>query len=132
MSAFTEKRLTAAEKRLAVAAWVLVPAVRLAVAVLPFRFVHRLAVRTPRRSRSALSPERIARAVHAVAQRLRGTTCLTEVLAAAYLCSRYGHAATLRLGVGRSEAGIAAHAWLESEGRAILGEPEPGTFVALG
>jgi hypothetical protein len=125
MSALTEKRLTAA-------AWIVVPAVRLAVAILPYRFVHRLAGRAPSRSPSEISSERIARAVHDVAQRLPGTTCLTEVLAAAYLCSRYGHAATPRLGIGRSEAGITAHAWLESEGRAILGEPEPGTFVALG
>ena len=125
MNAFTEKRLT-------VAAWIVVPAVRLAVAVLPFRFLHRLAARTPRRSRSAIPPDRIARAVNDVAQRLPGTTCLPQVLAAAYLCSRYGHTATLRLGVGESEGRLTAHAWLESEGRAILGEPEPGTFIALG
>jgi hypothetical protein len=121
-----------AEKRLTAIAWIVVPAVRLAVAVLPFRCAHRLAVRAPRGSRSAISPDRIARAVHDVAQRLPGTTCLPEVLAAAYLCSHYGHAATLCLGVGRTGGGIAAHAWLESQGRPILGEPEPGTFVALG
>lgn len=119
-----------AEKRLAVAAWVVVPVVRIAVAMLPFRFVYRFAARAPR-GLSLLSPDRIAFAVNHVARRLPGTTCLTEVLAAAYLCSRYGHAATPRLGVGRSAAGITAHAWLESEGRAILGEPEPGTFVGL-
>lgn len=123
---------TFAERRLAGAAWVVVPVVRLALAVLPFRFVHRVAGHTTRRARSAFSPERIARAVQEVAQRLPGTTCLTEVLAAAYLCSRYGHEATPRLGVGRSGGRIAAHAWLECNGRAILGEPEPGTFVALG
>jgi hypothetical protein len=113
------------------AAWLVVPAVRIALAVLPFRFVHRLAARAPRRTRPANSPHRIARAVNDVAQRLPGTTCLAQVIAAAYLCSRYGHTATLRLGVGESEGRITAHAWLESEGRAILGEPEPGTFVAL-
>ncbi len=110
----------------------MVPVVRLAVAILPFRFVHRLAERTPRRTQSTISPDRIAHAVNEVAQRLPGTTCLPQVLAAAYLCSRYGHTATFRLGVGESEGRVTAHAWLESEGRPILGEPEPGTFVALG
>jgi hypothetical protein len=121
-----------AEKRLAVAAWLVVSTVRLGLAILPFRFVHRLAGRAPRRTRAAISPDRIARAVNDVAQRLPGTTCLPQVLAAAYLCSRYGHTATFRLGVGESEGRITAHAWLESDGRPILGEPEPGTFVALG
>jgi hypothetical protein len=125
MSAFAEKRLT-------IAAWIVVPAVRVAVACLPFRLVQHAAVRPARRSRSPLSPDRIARAVNDAARRLPGTTCLTEVMAAAYLCSRYGHTVTPRLGVGRSDSGIAAHAWLESEGRVILGEPEPGTFAALG
>jgi hypothetical protein len=121
-----------AETRLALAAWMVVPAVRIAVAVLPFRFVHRLGTRTSGHAPSAaIAPDQIARAVHDVARRLPATTCLTEVIAAAYLSARYGHPVAVRLGVGKSEGRVIAHAWLESEGRPILGEPEPGTFVAL-
>lgn len=120
--------------RLLLEALLVVPLARIAVAILPFRVVHR-AVETAMRRRGKASDvprERIAAAVARVARRVPGASCLTQVVAAALLSARYGHAATLRLGVTRQEDRVAAHAWLESEGRVILGEPEPGTFVILG
>ena len=104
---------------------------RAALTLLPFRAVHRFVLTRPRREHPNVSREEIARAVMSAARRVPHATCLTQVLAASLLCARHGHAAELRLGVTKSNGRLAAHAWLESEGRAIFGEPEPGTFIAL-
>jgi hypothetical protein len=121
---------------LAEAAFV-VPIVRIALTILPFRFVHRgvaAATRFLRRPASAASrkQERITWAVVVVAARVPGASCLTQALAATLLLVRHGHEATLRVGVAKNDDGtLRAHAWLESDGQAILGEPTPGVFVPL-
>lgn len=104
---------------------------RAALTLLPFRAVHRFVLTRARRAQSNVPRDEIARAVMQASQRVPRATCLTQVLAAALLCARHGHATELRLGVMKANGGLAAHAWLESEGRAVFGEPEPGTFVAL-
>ncbi|HEY0160901.1 MAG TPA: lasso peptide biosynthesis B2 protein [Thermoanaerobaculia bacterium] len=120
--------------RLLLEALLVVPLARVAVALLPFRVVHRMVDAAMRRrgKASQVPRERIAATVARVARGVPGASCLTQVVAAALLSARYGHEATLRLGVTRQDDRVAAHAWLESEGRVILGEPEPGTFVMLG
>lgn len=112
-------------------AMVAVVLMRAALTLLPFRIVHRFVRTRTRRAQSHVSRDDIARAVMQASRRVPRATCLTQVLAAALLCARHGHATELRLGVMKSSGGLAAHAWLESEGRAIFGEPEPGTFIAL-
>jgi hypothetical protein len=104
---------------------------RAALTLLPFRIVHRFVATRPARASRSSSREEIALAVTTVAQRVPRATCLTQVLAAALLCARHGHPTELRLGVATTNGHLAAHAWLESEGRAVFGEPEPGTFVAM-
>jgi hypothetical protein len=114
---------------------VVVPAARLALSLLPFRLVHRALAAATRRSlrrprREMRSPERITWAVQAVAARVPRASCLTQALAATLLLALHGQSATLRVGVARSDDGtLRAHAWLESHGRAILGEPAPGAFI---
>lgn len=98
------------------------------VRVLPFRIARRVRFL---RSRSAMEPAFLVRAVQAIARRTPGTTCLTRVLAGSILFHRYGHHANVRLGVARDDGKLAAHAWLESNGRAVMEEPEEGSFVAL-
>jgi hypothetical protein len=120
--------------RVTLEALLVVPLVRVAIAVLPFRMVHRAVDAAQRRRRATpdVPQERIAAAVASVSRRVPGATCLTQVVAAALLSARHGHPAALRLGVAKSEGRVVAHAWLENEGRVVLGEPEPGLFVALG
>lgn len=129
---------SAVERRLVLQALVVVPAVRLALWVLPFRFVRsyveRASARLPARGglKPAVPAERVVRAVSAVSARVPRATCLTQALAASLLLPRYGHDATLRVGVAKGEGGrLRAHAWLESGGATILGEPEPGAFQPL-
>jgi hypothetical protein len=123
------------QRALLAEALLVVPLVRVALSLLPFRIVHRgiaAATRKLHRSTSSTSrtPERITWAVTTVAARVPRASCLTQALAATLLLVRYGHAATLRLGVAKEDDGtLRAHAWLESDGRAILGEPAPGAFI---
>ena len=123
---------SAVERRLVLQALIVVPAVRLALWVLPFRLVHRFVRDRHVSDRMTLSADRVVRAVAAVSARVPRATCLTQALAASLLLPRYGHDATLRVGVAKDEAGrLRAHAWLESGGATILGEPEPGAFQPL-
>jgi hypothetical protein len=125
---------TAIEQRLVAKALVIVPLIRIALWLVPFRFVHRATGALLRRGRgsSSLRVERIVWAVTAVTRRVPSATCLTQALAAAVLLPRYGHEATLRVGVAKREGGrLHAHAWVESGGAAVLGEPAPGEFRAL-
>ena len=127
-------RLDASDRLLLAEAALVVPIVRLALTILPFRFVHRgvaAATRSLRRSApTARAQERITWAVMVVAARVPAASCLTQALAATLLLVRHGHEATLRVGVAKNDDGtLRAHAWLESAGKAILGEPAPGVFV---
>jgi Transglutaminase-like superfamily len=95
------------------------------VRVLPLRAAQN--VRVPRSRRDVAAGE-IARVCAAVARRVPAS-CLVQAVAAAMLFRRYGHDAQLRLGVAHRDGALAAHAWLESEGRTVYGEA--GEFVAL-
>jgi hypothetical protein len=127
--------LDAADRRLLAESLFIVPMTRLALWLLPFRHVHRGLAAATRRSlrrprREPRSPERITWAVQAVAARVPRASCLTQALAATLLLARHGQSATLRVGVAKNDDGtLRAHAWLESHGRAILGEPAPGAFI---
>jgi hypothetical protein len=48
-------------------------------------------------------------------------TCLRKALVLAWLLARRGVGTTLRIGVARSNRTLSAHAWLEWQGRVLLG-----------
>jgi hypothetical protein len=132
-------RLAAAERRLLANALVLVAAMRLALWLLPFRAVRSLvAAWSKRGSNGAPDPAvaaRIAWAVTVSSRYVPGATCLTQALAAKLLLRRNRQPAVVRIGVARSEAGkFEAHAWVESDGKIIVGGPEARLerYVSLG
>ena len=50
-------------------------------------------------------------------------TCLPQALAGYIVCTRHGYAPELRVGVARGpQAELQAHAWLEFDGKVILGD----------
>ena len=110
-------------------ALLVVPAIRLALWLLPFRVVLAFVERRRAAADGNVSMERVLRAIHAVARRVPRATCLTRALAAMFLLARHGHGATLRLGVAKEDGRVSAHAWLESEGRMIM--DGAGVFVVL-
>jgi len=77
-------------------------------------------------------PARVEHAVERAARLLPGTHCLPQALAGRILLARRGIPCDLRIGVaGRGEEGLSAHAWLEMDGRAILGARAGQTFTPL-
>lgn len=59
------------------------------------------------------------------------TTCLKEALALSWLLSQQGIATTLRIGVAHQHGNLAAHAWLEHNGRIILGKADADAYTPL-
>ena len=121
-------RLDAGDRRLLIESGVALTAIKLGLWLLPFRVLRRLlakvAVRTTRTSR--YEPKVVKKVIWAV--NLTGAhiplfrNCLNRALAAQALLNRRGQPVTLRIGVGRGEEGeFRAHAWIESEGRVVLG-----------
>jgi hypothetical protein len=81
----------------------------------------------PRSSSLTGTPARIVWALQALSRRLPGkNTCLVQALAAQAMLRRRGYASELRIGVsGRGPTGaIKAHAWVECDGRVVLGQLE--------
>jgi len=105
----------------------LVVAVRLALWLLPssivVRLVRRLSVdRRVDRATPLIGLTTIVWAVEAVSARVPRATCLTQAISAKLLLRWSGLRSELCLGVACSAAGVLrAHAWLEREGRTIIG-----------
>jgi hypothetical protein len=116
------------ERLLLVEALAVVVAVRLGLWLLPFqklRSLVRAAGRCPVDSHSAnvLPVERIAWTVRAVGDFVPGATCLTQALAGQIMLARRSQPARLHIGVAKgSEEKLSAHAWLECDGRIVLGD----------
>src|SRR5690606_14437510 len=87
------------------------------------RIVNGLVERRLRRGQSEeVAVERIGWAVGKAAHHVPNATCLTQALAAQLLLARYRHESRLCIGVARDgERGFEAHAWIEAEGRVVVG-----------
>lgn len=87
--------------------------------------------RPDRRSTSPV-PERTAWAVHVASRGVPGSTCLSRALALQWLLARHGYRSRLRLGVARPDRSVlAAHAWVELDGRVLIGDDDLERFVRL-
>src|SRR2546430_16588052 len=103
------------ERRVLVAAVLLVVAARLSLRLCPYRVVWRLAARLARPTARPRAPAAvIALAVAAAGRRVPGgRNCLAQALPAHVLLGRHGHPTRLRLGVARGAAGgFAAPPWV--------------------
>lgn len=98
--------------------------VRLGLLLFPFRWFYQRPARQPAAfQRPPFPAPRIAAAVETAGRCVPGATCLVQALAGRHLLARYGYPSTLRLGVarGREKDTLLAHAWLEWQGRVLLG-----------
>ncbi len=123
------RRWSAAERRLLFEAWRWLLEVRLALWVMPFRSAHqrydveRVAARRGGRILAAAEPEAVATAIRRARRLVPAGTCLPQAMAARALLARRGIGSDLRIGVGKDARGrLQAHAWVEIEGRIIIGE----------
>jgi len=114
--------LSRRRRALLVGALALTALARAGFAVTSYRRTARLFDRVPSRSSAAATPEDVRWAVRCTAAQVPGATCLVKGLVAHALCRRHGHPAELYVGVEREREGFAAHSWVESDGRVIVGD----------
>jgi hypothetical protein len=127
----------AADQALLASSLILVPAIRTGLWVFPVRIVVRiLAWLVPRRRAVTMDPslaDRVVRAVTRASRVVPGATCLTQALAAQVLLERHGRPTRLHIGVfrdGRQQV-VRGHAWVESEGKVVVGGRDLSTYVPL-
>jgi hypothetical protein len=120
----------------------LLGAIKLGTRLLPFRILQSLvtqaagmqAMRKRLRTDRA-SADMVAWAVETASRYTpRAKGCLIKAFAAQVLLNRRGHPALLHIGVAREEQGqFRAHAWVESEGKVVIGGAglEPFTPLAV-
>ncbi len=106
--------------------------------LLPFQTLRRLLNRVARipvglRKEDQAPTESVVWAVETAGRHLHGgKTCLTQALAAQMLLSRRGRPAMLHIGAVKDEEGkFLAHAWVESEGRVVIGGHEFERYTRL-
>jgi hypothetical protein len=130
-------RLPWREQKLVAAAALALPAIRIGLMALPFATVRGIVSRRYRRlddEPSRPSLERVTWAIEVASRYVPGSSnCLVRALASEYILGRLGYPCELKIGVAKSGAGeFAAHAWLESEGRVVIGEFELDRYTTLG
>ncbi len=86
---------------------------------------------TPAVSPATVDVEQIVWACRAAAQRMPFATCLSSALALQHLLARSGHASELHIGVADDAREFQAHAWLEREGRILIGEQDHDRYSRL-
>ena len=129
--------LTSSDRRLLVGTALLLGTIRLGLRLLPFRTVRRVVVRLARGPTGShrtdrCSVDRVVWVVSVASQYVPRATCLTQALAAQILLGRDGHPTQLRVGVAKSEEGrLEAHAWLENQGKVIVGGGDLSHFTSL-
>jgi Transglutaminase-like superfamily len=129
--------LPSREQWLLVRAVFVVGGIRLGLWTLPFATVRAIVAGVSKRHAvvgpPSFTPEKIAWAVASASRFVpRGSNCLVRAVSTELILKRLGHPCELKIGVARTEAGaITAHAWLESEGRIVIGNFDLGRYSAL-
>ncbi len=132
------RRLGWGDRLLLAEAAVSLTAARLAVLVVPFRWI------APRLGRTMASspmedpadpelPRRIGWAVGAASRHLPWRSrCLAEAIAGKAMLRRRAVASTLYLGLAKGErANLESHAWLRCGSRVVIGERASGGFAVI-
>ena len=71
----------------------------------------------------SMSVEKIVWGIKLMSPYIPAASCLTQALTAQMLMRRLGHPACLRIGVVKQgERDLKAHAWVESQGRIVIGK----------
>lgn len=121
-------RLSLSDCYLLAKSLMLVIVIRVGLWILPFRTVQALLATLIRVTATASVPtsrvsiDRVRWAVTLTSRYVPKATCLTQTLAAKVLLSQCGYTAQVRVGVARDASEqLQAHAWIESEGRIVIG-----------
>ena len=121
--------MSSRERRLLLGGAAMVACVRILLWILPFKrlvwIVDRTALRSARVAPVRLPEDTMATIVWGVTTAARyvpRATCLAQALAAQWVFAWFGHPTLLRIGVAKGNGKpLLAHAWLENEGRVVVG-----------
>lgn len=120
-------RLPSTDRRLLIKSAFLLGVIRLGLSLLPLKTLLGLVrgvkhERTGVSSADNISSDRIAWAVIVASRYVPFATCLTRAMVVQMLFAQEGYPAHLRIGVAKSEEDrLEAHAWVESQGRIVIG-----------
>jgi hypothetical protein len=129
--------LRSSDCHLLVSTALLLGAIRVGLRLLPFRTLQRVVNKLAQppaglRRINQSSVDRLVWAVTVSGRYVPRATCLTQALVAQVLLGRHGHQTQLRVGVARGDEGqLEAHAWLESEGKVVVGGGELSRYALL-
>ena len=122
---------SARERRLVLKAWCIVSAIRVLLWTVPYRWVEQWCLRAGTPTAGGAQPAEIALSVTRASTLVPVATCLVQALAGAWLIRRAGGDAVIHFGVAREAAAVKAHAWLESEGRILIGGGTAADYLPL-
>lgn len=121
-------RLPARERFLYLRTWLLLFRIRLMLWVLPYRRWRQIAAQMIRveNERQLERPQvnQITRAVRVMSRYVPQASCLTQALAAQTLLANEGQRSQLRVGVTQNGGKLEAHAWVQIDGRVVIGGRE--------
>jgi Transglutaminase-like superfamily len=127
-------QLPFSDQRLLMRAALAVVSAKLAIRTLRLPVVRTAGARLER-LRWSVTPtpvDRIVWAVEAAGRAIPGMkNCLVQAVAAEAMLTWAGHPCELRIGAAKNGTGLIAHAWLESEGRVLIGEFELDRYTPL-
>jgi len=129
--------LPAQQRQIYAKAFFLLVLVRFGLWILPFRTLQRILEKTfpaPVETNPDAPPsEPFSRAVHAVSGYVPSATCLAQALTLRAQLAREGICSDLAIGVARDDvSGIAAHAWLEVDGKVVIGGGGMERYTRMG
>jgi hypothetical protein len=111
--------------------WLLIKAgallwiIRIMLWIFSFARIQRVIKRSTSKSRENKIPlPQITWAIHIMSRFTPQATCLVRALAGQILLSQYGYDSNIKIGVSRDKGEFEAHAWLENDGKVVLGESE--------
>jgi len=122
------RALSVADRQLLLRAFVAMVTFKLALYLFS---IERLRLLAGRKADGRQCVDRIVWAARVAARRVPGTTCLSSALALQCLLSANAHASELHIGVTRDNGTFTAHAWVEREGRILIGEDERRAYTKL-
>lgn len=117
-------KLSSRERTILMRSFVWVVLYRIGLWILPFDSAKRWALGNARPVSEVYDHQMVAEIVRAVTFASRYVpyaSCLTQALAAKKLLRHSGQIAELKIGVTKSNGEFEAHAWLEIDGRIVLG-----------
>lgn len=109
------------ERRLILRAWVVTAGIRWRLWGGDYRALEARVLSRNMGVRGSVPADALAVAVRRASRLVPAPTCLVQALAAAWMLRGAGYEPTLYIGVATGEEGFKAHAWLECDGRVLIG-----------